>query len=68
MSRTHPLLQGEGGARLRVLRGETEYWEPALPMSIRTGEVKVRGTMAGNRKETGLKGTILQVQSAPSVG
>ena len=67
MSRALPLLPGEGGAKLMVLRGETEYWEPALPMSIRTGEVKVRGTMAGNRKEAGLKDTILRVQSAPSV-
>ena len=67
MSRTRPLLPGEGGAGLKVLNGEPEYWEPALPMATRMGEVKVRGTMAGNRKEAGLKDTILRVQSAPSV-
>ena len=67
MSRTLPLLPGEGGARLEVLIGEPEYWEPALPMATRTGEAKVKGPMAGNRKEAGLKDTILQVQSAPSV-
>ena len=66
MSRNLPLLPGEGGAGLKVLKGEPEYWEPALPMATRTGEAKVKGPMAGNRKEAGLKDAILQVQGAPS--
>ena len=67
MSKTLPLLPGEGGAGPKVLNGEPKYREPALPMATRTGEAKVKGPMAGNRKEAGLKDAILQVQSAPSV-
>ena len=68
MPRAFPFLLEEGRAGLKVLRGEPEYWEPALPMATRTGEAKVKGPMAGNRKGKRLKDPILQeVQSAPSV-
>ncbi len=67
MPRAFPFLPEEDRAGLKVLRGEPEYWEPARPMATRTGEAKVKGPMAGNRKEARLKDTILEVQSAPSV-
>ena len=67
MPRALPFLLEEGRAGGKVPRGEPEYWEQALPMATRTGETKVKGPMAGNRKEKGLKDNILQVQSAPSV-
>ena len=67
MPRAFPFLLEEGRAGLKVLRGEPEYWEPALPMATRAGEAKIKGPVAGNRKGKRLKDPILQgVQSAPS--